>query len=768
MTACPDVVELDQYLSGELSNDVGSGIAGHISACAICQSTLHDLKQNRCIEPMVRALLDESSSAPAAVTEGDFIGPYRILGELGRGGSGVVYLAEQSSPKREIAVKVIAHAAGNAARSERLLEREARALARLQHPSIAAVYDAGRTDDGQLYLAMERVDGLSLTAYSRKRRLVLDEKLELFIAVADAVTSAHQRGVIHRDLKPSNILVQSDGRPKVLDFGLAKLLATDSDDADAPPSFMSEVGRVAGTIPYMSPEQVSGKNADLDVRSDVYALGVMLFELLTDQLPYVPDKHNLVSAARTICETQPLVPGSLEPRCRGDLDVIILKALEKEPDRRYASVAEFAGDVRRYLNHEPIAARPAGTLYTLKKFAQRQRAMVAVAAVSFVLLMITTGTAIAQAVSATRQRDAAERRLVYAQEAAAYVLWGVGSQIDYVLGTRDIKRHLAEVSYKYHRRLAEERPDDPMAQLGVWRTLESLVFLSIEVGDDERVGVLTEMLGELLDEIAVIHPDDAVVQRTEVALHAALGKHAELRDDRAEARNQASQILAIAQTLADQHEPDQIEPMHPDDIARSGAEAGATPAYIQDQFALARAHARVADLEPDPDAAQTHYEKALGLLDAVMPLDPTLDPIYRDDLSDYAPMAPPILLRVGSRPHYERLRAAILKGMGTASYRRGQFAAAKQLLEESLSINQSLFEERPGQPANIAAVAASRAELAELALLQNQFEVAMTHATEAFALHEQLAAADPRNVEFVALMHRDAELIDAAQREKER
>jgi len=760
MPACPGVVELDQFLSGELSDEAGGEIAGHISSCAICQSTLHDLERNRRIEPIVHALLTESEDLSPLAAEGDFVGPYRILRELGRGGSGVVYVAEQQNPRRQVAVKVIHCSGRDATKHERSLQREARALARLQHPSIAAVYDAGRTDTGQLYLAMERVDGVSLTAFSRRNKQSVSEKLELFIAVADAVTSAHQRGVIHRDLKPSNVLVQDNGRPKVLDFGLAKIFTADSDDADAPPSLFSEVGRVAGTIPYMSPEQVSGANADLDVRSDVYALGVMLFELLTGQLPYVPDKHNLVSAARTICETQPPIPSTLQPQCRGDLDIVLLKALEKEPTRRYASVAEFAGDVRRYLNHEPITAKPAGTWYTLKKFAQRQRATVAVAIVSFVLLVIATGTAIGQAVSATHQRDAAQRRLVYAQEAAAYVLWGVGSQIDYVLGTRDIKRHLAEVSYKYHRRLAEEQPNDPSAQLGLWRALQTLVHLSIEVGDDERVVVLTDMLREKLDQLARVHPDDAVVRRTEAAMYAALCRHAEMRGDLAEARNHADQMLQIAQTLADRYDPDQFESVQPEDLVREGT--GTTPTCFQDQIALVQAHIRVADLSDDSNTAQTHYEEALRLLDTVMPFDPTLDPIYRDDLSDYAPLAPPILLRVGSRPHYLRQRAAILGGMGSVELRRGQFEKARQFLDESLATNLGLLRENPDQPANIAAVAATHARVAELALNEGDFETAEFHATQAYALHDRLAAADPRNVENQALLSRYSGLIDAA------
>lgn len=762
MSACPGVVELDQYLSGELSDEEGGEIAGHVSTCTICQSTLHDLQRNQRIEPIVHALLTESEEVSILAADGDFIGPYRILRELGRGGSGVVYVAEQQNPRRQIAVKVIHGSGRDAAKHERSLQREARALARLQHPSIAAVYDAGRTDTGQLYMAMECVDGISLTAFSRRNQQTVREKLELFIAVADAITSAHQRGVIHRDLKPSNVLVQDDGRPKVLDFGLAKLLTADSDDTDAPPSLFTEVGRVAGTIPYMSPEQVSGASADLDVRSDVYALGVMLFELLTGRFPYTPDKHNLVSAARTICETPPLVPSTLQPQCRGDLDTVLLKALEKAPERRYASVAEFAGDVGRILNHEPITAKPAGTWYTLKKFAQRQRATVAVAIVSLVLLVIATGTAIGQAVSATRQRDAAQRRLVYAQEAAAYVLWGVGSQVDYVLGTRDIKRHLAEVSYKYHQRLAAEQPDDPSAQLGLWRALQTLVYLSIEVGDDERVAVLADMLDDKLAQIAQIHPEDAVVRRTEAAMYAALCKHAEMRGDLAKARDYADQILGIAQSLADRYDPDQLEVVQPEDLIQPGPNSGATPTYVQDQFALAQAHARVADLKDDPDAALTHYQEAQRNLDMAMSIDPTLDPIYRDDLSDYAPLAPPILLRVGSRPHYVRQRAAILRGLGITESRRGDFAKAKELLSESLLMNQGLLQEDPGQPANIAAVAACHAEIARLFLHQGQYDAAALHANEAYNLHGQLASADPRNVELAARISQDAELIDTA------
>jgi tetratricopeptide (TPR) repeat protein len=428
--------------------------------------------------------------------------------------------------------------------------------------------------------------------------------------------------------------------------------------------------------------------------------------------------------------------------------VILPKALAKDPADRYASVAELSGDLRRFLANEPIAAKSPSAWYSFKKFAQRQRALVAVAAVSVVLLLITSGVAVGQAMLATRERDAAERRLSYARETAAYTLWGVGSQIDYVLGTRDIKRHLVEVSYKYHRRLADEDPDDPAAQLGLWRALEGLVYLSIEVGDDERITVLCDMLRDKLEVLSHTHPGVAVVLRTQAALYTALARNAEAMDDLVMARAHASQALEISRVLVDRIEPVAIETATVAGVAQSGADAGAKPAHVEDRFALAKALARGEDLSDEPGIAEGQYQEALRLLDAVMPTDPTLDPLYHDDLSAYAPLAPPILLRVGSRPHYIRLRASILMGLGRLDFLRGNHVKAQESLSRALAILEQLSHDQPLVPTNVRALAECHARLSEVRAATGEIELAAMHAREASHGYRRLHNADPRNIEY--------------------
>jgi hypothetical protein len=345
------------------------------------------------------------------------VGQYRILAKLGEGGMGAVYQAEQEHPRRVVALKVI-KPGWSTPQLLRRFDLESHALGRLQHPGIARIYEAGTANSGfgtQPYFAMEFIEGQSLRRYAETNRMSTRARLEMMEKVCEAVHHAHQHGIIYRDLKPGNILVDQTGQPKILDFGVARIT-----DSDAQTTRQTDLGQLVGTLAYMSPEQVSADPLQLDTRSDVYALGVLLYEILAARLPYLlsPRPHE---AVQTIRETEPQALSSINTHYRGDIETIVAKALEKDKARRYTSAAELAADIRRYLDDQPIAARPPSASYQLQKFARRNRALVTGVAAVFVVLVGGVVASSWQAVRANRAGHAAiaERDRAVAAEAKA-------------------------------------------------------------------------------------------------------------------------------------------------------------------------------------------------------------------------------------------------------------------------------------------------------------------------------------------------------------
>ncbi len=354
-------------------------------------------------------------AAPEVRSTPERIGPYRVIRLLGEGGMGAVYEAEQDQPRRRVALKVIKAAWASPELLKRF-ERESQALGRLHHAGIAQVYQAGSAQTGfgvQPFFAMELIDGKPLVDYADDHGLHAPQRLHLMIQVCEAVEHAHQRGIIHRDLKPGNILVDESGQPKILDFGLAR--ATDS---DAQATRQTDMGQLLGTLAYMSPEQVLADPLALDTRSDVYALGVILYELLAGKLPYTLSRH-LHEAVRTIQETDPAPLSVVSRVYRGDIETIVAKALEKDKGRRYTSAAELGADLRRHLQDEPIVARPASTSYQLAKFAKRNRILVG--GIAAVMLVLAAGATVSTilAIRATRAQALAEQRRMQTEQARA-------------------------------------------------------------------------------------------------------------------------------------------------------------------------------------------------------------------------------------------------------------------------------------------------------------------------------------------------------------
>ena len=313
----------------------------------------------------------EESAGPALPER---IGPYRILSVLGEGGMGLVYEAEQRSPQRRVALKVV-HP--SLLRSETLarFEREAVILGRLQHPGIAAIYEAGSADLGrgvQPFLAMELVQGVDLSSFVRAQVLGVEQRVELVARLCDAVHHAHEQGIVHRDLKPDNVLVTAEGQPKVLDFGVAAFVDGEARLTQDSGSAM----RLIGTLAYMSPEQARGETTSLGPPCDVYSLGAMLFELLAGRTPHALRGLAMAAAVRVVQEDEATRLGTLEPELPRDLDAIVGRALEQEPRRRYANAQEMGEDLRRFLRHETIVARAPTAIERARKYVRRHRAFV--------------------------------------------------------------------------------------------------------------------------------------------------------------------------------------------------------------------------------------------------------------------------------------------------------------------------------------------------------------------------------------------------------
>ena len=406
-------------------------------------------------EPTVPSGNNSGSSADAKTTAGqvyetvgpgqaagDKIGPYRLVRIIGEGGMGEVWLAEQKEPiRRRVAVKIIKQGMDTRQVVSRF-ESERQVLAVLDHPNIAKVLDAGSTKWGKPYFVMEYVEGETITEYCDKHQLTTQQRLELFFKVCDGIQHAHRNGIIHRDIKPGNVLVtfqNSEPMPKIIDFGVAK--ATDLRFAER--SLFTEVGQLVGTPEYMSPEQAEMSGLGIDTRTDIYSLGVLLYVLLVGVLPFDPKdlrRAGYDEIRRRIREEEPARPSSrlstlggdlpslakargtnptkLTQELRGDLDWIVMKAMDKDRTRRYETPTELSADLHRHLLNEPVSASPPSTMYRIRKFVRRHTVGVSFAAVVVVLLAALGVTMVIQAGRIAQERDRANEQAALAAKEA--------------------------------------------------------------------------------------------------------------------------------------------------------------------------------------------------------------------------------------------------------------------------------------------------------------------------------------------------------------
>jgi len=519
----------------------------------------------------------EASSILAAPEElvslaGTRIGPYQIVEEIGHGGMGTVYRAVRADDqyRKEVAIKVVRGGLGDEFRLHRFLS-ERQILANLDHANIARLLDGGATEDGRPYVVMEYVEGRPIDEYCDQGKLPVPERLKLFRTVCSAVAYAHQRLVIHRDIKPVNILVTKDGDPKLLDFGIAKIL----DPADTGVDQTVTVMRLM-TPEYASPEQVRGE--PITTASDVYSLGVVLYGLLTGRRPYGPASRvprDIVQAvietepekpsasvtraetvtAQSVSETRDEIPEKLQRRLRGDLDNIVLKALRKEPERRYASVEQFSEDIRRHLEGLPVIARPDTFFYRSGKFVKRHKASVASAITVLLTLIVGLAITVHETYVARAERAKAEQRFNDVRKLANSLLFEVHDAIQTLPGATPARKLIVDRALQYLDALAKEAKGDLSLQRELGAAYEKVGdvqggFRSSNLGDVPGSIASYRKSLTIRQSVVAADPENVAAERELITSHGKLSDALMGVGDSAGSLDQLHQLLPIAERLS--------------------------------------------------------------------------------------------------------------------------------------------------------------------------------------------------------------------------
>ena len=516
------------------------------------------------VEDLLRAARESETflARPASPGEGSRVGPWRLGARLGTGGMGDVHLATRDDGQYEqrAALKLVRAGVD----TKELLRRffnERQLLASLEHPGIARLLDGGTTEDGRPYIAMEYVDGAPIDRYCDTKGLDVRARVELFTKVLDAVAEAHRSLVVHRDLKPSNILVTANGEPKLIDFGIAKVLGASSVGAVAD---VTVAGESRLTPSYASPEQVRGER--VTTASDVYSLGVVLYELLAGARPYRIESTEPTAILRVVLETEPRAPSSVSPsrarELRGDLDAIVLKALRKEPERRYTAVEPLARDLRLHLDGLPVLARPDTIRYRTSKFVRRHR--LAVAAAAFAVLALAAGFAVSTRLylRAEGQRRLADGRFEDVRELATKTLFDVEEKVRNLPGSTEAREMIASTALDRLDRLAGEETAPPVLLHDLARAYLRLGDVlgrqgSASLGRTDDAARAYRKGFEMLERIRPGMRDEHDFHLTSAALHARLA-------DVAEAESRAEDaVRELEAALAEREKASGLAPVEP-------------------------------------------------------------------------------------------------------------------------------------------------------------------------------------------------------------
>ncbi|HWY50977.1 MAG TPA: protein kinase [Chthoniobacterales bacterium] len=651
------------------------------------------------------------------LTAGEQLGDYKIISLIGEGGMGQVYLAEDTKLGRKVAIKLLKLGLGTGS-FIRHFHQEERILAGLTHPNIAQLYGGDVSSKGLPYFAMEYVDGARLDDYCRDHRLSIADRLKLFRKICSAVSYAHHRLVIHRDLKPANIRVTVEGEPKLLDFGIAKLLDPTTSEMDQTMTFAAVM-----TPDYASPEQVRGET--MTTASDVYSLGVVLYELLTGQKPYKIDNRTPVNVARAITEQEPARPSTAiakisdsqseirNPKLlRGDLDNIVLKALRKEPERRYASVDEFSEDIRRYLEGRPVIARKDTLGYRTSKFVARNKIAVAAAVLIILSLIggiVTTGW---EAHRANQQRARAERRFNEVRQLANSLLFEFHGAIENLPGSTAARGLLVKRALEYLDSLAQETENDPSLQ----RELSSAYVKVGNVQGNPNNANLGDTAGALqsyrqaqkiADQILSGNPMDSEARRSVAVIQEKMSDVQAVVGNLTAAVNSAYKSLVIFKSLAE-----------------------VDPKNLRAQRSLGISYIKVGDVlgnsnfpnAGDEAGAMANYQASLAVWQALDKANPN-----NADIRSWLGLI------------HERI-GAILE-------QQGKIDTALESYHESQTIREALAKESPQNTDAVRNAAIANEKMGNVMTELKNLDAAFENRSRSLQIFKQLADADPKNAQ---------------------
>jgi eukaryotic-like serine/threonine-protein kinase len=685
--------------------------------------------------PVTEMAQDAAGQPSSFESPGTLIGPYKLIEQIGEGGMGTVWMAQQTQPvKRLVAVKLI-KAGMDSKQFIARFEAERQALALMDHPHIARVLDAGTTSAGRPYFVMDLVKGVPITKYCDEHHLTPRQRLELFIPVCQAIQHAHQKGIIHRDLKPSNVAVALyDGKPvpKVIDFGVAKAAGHTLTDK----TLVTGFGSIVGTLEYMSPEQAEINQLDIDTRSDIYSLGVLLYELLAGSPPFTKkdlEKAGMLEMLRVIREQEPSKPSTklsssdalptlsanrgtepakLTKLVRGELDWIVMKALEKDRNRRYDTANGLAMDLQRYLNDEPVQACPPSTWYRFGKSARKYKKMLATVAVFAVLLVAATVISIGLASWALRERNRAEEQKGEAEanfqsalQAVDQMLTRVGeTELLNVPQMEPVRRNLLQDALRFYQEFLRKRSDSPRVRSEAASAYLRLGQIQILLGQRNDGEEAYRQAVALLEQLLAESPGDPDFRHKLAGVHTDRG--ALYLSTQRWAQSEAEFQKAVG--LREQLQREQ-------------------PALARNRLHLAKNHANLGLLYRRMgkfDQAEAAFRQALTLVDSLLAGD-------------------------AKNEEYLTLKATAYQN-GAMVYRgQGRSAAAKEACRQAIALNEELIRDHPKVVAHQKRLAGTYNNLGLLYAGDDEGAKAEDAYRQSLALHEALLRDHPHVVSFM-------------------